>query len=263
LPFRGDLQPESEDSLCGDAEQSRGAANDCIVWIRLPNISNSQDCQPWLTDSGVSVRWASKPSELVDAKAIVIPGSKNTIADLQWLHETGFVEAIKAMARRGVPVVGICGGYQMLGERVCDPDGLAGSEGSVPGLSLLPVQTWFSEKKQVNQVSARWGADEWIAYEIHMGRTDRLAHCETLLTVNHNGDCRNEGSRSGKVWGTYLHGLFESTSVRSELAKLAGIAEYRPTETPWHVRKEAMYDEMATMLEQHLDLEGIWNYVAG
>ena len=138
LPFSPKLQPESEDSLCREAEE-RGDG-DTIAWIRFPHLSNSQDCQPWLVDSGVRVRWVQQANDVDGAKIVVLPGSKNTVADLQWLHETGIEKVVKRAAQRGVPIVGICAGYQMLGESVRDPEGIAGDRGVVPGLNLLPVQ---------------------------------------------------------------------------------------------------------------------------
>ena len=143
LPFAPELQPESEDSLCHKAEE-RGQG-DLIAWIRFPHISNSQDCQPWLTDRGVAIRWLESAEDLTAAKLIVLPGTKNTVADLQWMRRTGIDRAVKSAAQRGTPIVGICGGYQMLGESVSDPQGVAGDTGDSPGLNLLPIQTRFTE----------------------------------------------------------------------------------------------------------------------
>ena len=262
LPFRADLQPESEDSLCRDAEERAGDGGK-LAWIRFPHLSNSQDCQPWMLDGGVRVQWARKPDEIKDAQAVILPGSKNTVADLEWLRATGLDQAISAAARRGTPVVGICGGYQMLGERVCDPEGVAGDCGALAGLDLLPVQTMFSKTKEVSQVSASYGPDQWTAYEIHMGRTEMTHPCGSLLRVRNGGEAREEGCRNGNVWGTYLHGLFESPAIRAELAARAGFAGYQPSHVYWRDHLQGIYDGMAGMLESHLNLEEIWRYVAG
>jgi adenosylcobyric acid synthase len=261
LPFRADLQPESEDSLCRDAEE-RGDGEK-LAWIRFPHLSNSQDCQPWLLDEGVRVQWAANPDEIKDAKAIVLPGTKNTLADLEWLRATGLDQAVKSAARRGVPVIGICGGYQMLGERVCDPDGVAGDRGVLAGLSLLPVQTTFSKTKEVSQVSASWENDRWTAYAIHMGLTQRSRSCDALLQVQNGSAAREEGCQNGNVWGTYLHGLFESASLRAELARRAGLTHYQPSRDSWREHLQRVYDGMADALEEHLNMEEIWRYVAG
>lgn len=261
LPFRSDLQPESEDSLCREAEE--GGNGQTLAWIRFPHLSNSQDCQPWVLDAGVSVKWVSSRKEIEGAKAIVLPGSKNTLADLEWLHSIGLAEAIVDASRLGVPVIGICGGYQMLGERVCDPKGLAGDSGACAGLGLLPVETTFSEVKEVSQVSAIWGGERWMAYEIHMGLTRRKGDCDPLLRVLNGEEEREEGCRKGNVWGTYLHGLFESSSVRTQVAALAGFEKYQASDISWRQHLEGVYDGMADLLEEHLDLEEIWRYVAG
>jgi len=261
LPFRGDLQPESEDSLCRDAEES--GDGDTMAWIRFPHLSNSQDCQPWLLDGGVRVQWACNPDEIRDAKAIVLPGTKNTVADLEWLRVTGLARAISAAARQGVPIVGICGGYQMLGKQVCDPEGVAGDSGAMAGLDLLPIQTTFSKTKEVSQVTATYGADQWTAYEIHMGRTQMTHPCGSLLKVRNGCETREEGCREAKVWGTYLHGLFESPSLRTELAAQAGFTTYRPSRIFWRDHLQGIYNGMADLLESHLNLEELWSYVAG
>lgn len=261
LPFCPHLQPESEDSLCRDAEESGLGAE--LVWIRFPHLSNSQDCQPWLSDKGVRVKWAQTPAQIANARLIVLPGSKNTLADLEWLHRTGLGAAIRTASLRGIPVVGICGGYQMLGERVCDPAGVAGDAGILPGLRLLPVETTFAETKEVSQVSAHWGDERWTAYEIHMGRTSRTGPCEALLEVSACGENRQEGSRRGNVWGTYLHGLFESPGLRTALAEQSGFDRFRAADTKWREHLQGVYDDMAALLEEHLNLEEVWRYVAG
>ena len=260
LPFSPKLQPESEDSLCRESEE-RGDGN-TIAWIRFPHLSNSQDCQPWLLDSGVRVRWIQHINELDDAKIIILPGSKNTIADLQWLRETGIEADVQRAARRGVPIVGICAGYQMLGESVRDPEGVAGDRGVLPGLNLLPVQTTFSKNKEVLQVCVSWRGQRWQAYEIHMGTTVPTGPCASLCSVECVRETRPEGCQAQNVWGTYLHGLFESCAIRAELASRAGFSDYRSAAIRWREHLQGVYDGMADLLEEHLNLEGIWDYVA-
>ena len=260
LPFAPELQPESEDSLCHRPEE-RGQG-DFIAWIRFPHISNSQDCQPWLTDRGVSVRWVENAEDLTAAKLIVLPGTKNTVADLQWMRRTGIDRAVKSAAQRGTPIVGICGGYQKLGEFLSDSQGVAGDSGDLPGLNLLPIRTRFADKKEVVQVSVIWGEHRWQAYEIHMGESVTSRNCEPVCFVERHNGFRPEGCRAGKVWGSYLHGLFESGAVRSELARSAGLQGYRPAEVPWRIHLQGVYDRMADLLDEHLDLKGIWDYVS-
>ena len=259
LPHRADLQPESEDSLCREAEESAGG--ETLAWIRFPHLSNSQDCQPWLRDAGVNVRWVGSPRELQGAKAIVLPGSKNTLADLAWLRAAGLDREIAAAAARGVPVIGICGGYQMLGRRLTDADGAAGDAGAAAGLDLLPVDTSFSKDKEVRQVEASWDDERWPAYEIHMGRTRAITGCDPLLRVRNGDGWHGEGVRSGAVWGTYLHGLFESAAVRRDLSQVAGFTAHQPSPIPWRAHLQLIYEGMAGLLEQHLHLEPVWRYV--
>ena len=260
LPYLKDLQPESEDSLCQEAEESPQGEE--IAWIRLPHLANSQDCQPWLMDEGIRMRWVDNPRHLANARIIILPGSKNTIADLDWLRRTKIDAAIQQAAMRGVPVVGICGGYQILGEWLHDPEGVAGDRGVSPGLNLLPIQTTFSQTKSVSQVVVHWGTDRWSAYEIHMGVTDPTQSCSALAQVENGQGIEPEGCRRNHVWGTYLHGLFESPEVRSELAALAGLKNYSASRISWRTHLVQMYDQMADALEEHLEAEEIWKYVA-
>jgi adenosylcobyric acid synthase len=261
LPYFNDLQPESEDSLCRDAEESTHGEK--MAWVRLPHLANSQDCQPWLMDQGIRVQWVDQANQLADARIIILPGSKNTIADLEWLRRTNLDAAIQQAAKRGTPVVGICGGYQMLGESLRDLEGVAGDSGMLPGLNLLPVQTTFSPSKAVSQVVAHWGNDRWSAYEIHMGVTTRTENCAALTMVENGQGTRPEGCRRNHVWGTYLHGVFESREVRAELAAMAGLSNYSVAQISWRVHQEQLYNRMADVLEEHLATREIWNYVVG
>jgi adenosylcobyric acid synthase len=272
LPFRAALQPEGEDSLCVDAEPSLPTSehDPCLYWIRLPHVSNAQDADPWREDTGIHLRWITDPHALAQARVVIIPGSKNTLADLRWLHENGMSEAIRAAHARGAHVVGICGGFQMLGRTVSDPAGIAGDRGTVAGLGLLPVETVFSSEKRVCTVTAEWNDERWNAYEIHMGQTRELAATAPLIRITDSPFCsantdnpwRMEGVAAERVWGTYLHGLFESTNIRRMLASVAGADHYQTPPMPWRQRREAVYESMADLLEEHLQLEPLWRYVA-
>ncbi|EKU96305.1 adenosylcobyric acid synthase (glutamine-hydrolysing) [Leptolyngbya sp. PCC 7375] len=274
LPYRGNLQPESEDSLCREAEESGSGAK--FAWIRFPRVSNSQDSQPWQLDTGIRTCWVTAPKDLADARAIILPGSKNTLQDLQWLRQTGLAAAIQSAAKRGVPIVGICGGYQMLGQSLSDPNGYAGLAGKVPGLGLLPIATEFVAQKEVRQVSAiashNNSTDTWQAYEIHMGQTQIVTSnipASPLLEIEVQGTQRSEGTHcihtwettQSHVWGTYLHGLFESTSMRQTLAQLAQVKDYRPGTLSWQQQQFQLYDQMADLLEEYCDLALIRNWV--
>jgi adenosylcobyric acid synthase len=259
LPMRSDLQPETEDGFDrGDEDRGTG---DTVAWIRYPRVANVTDCQPWWDDAGVRTRWVTDPAQLAGAKVIVLPGSKNTLSDLRWLHSNGWGEAIAAAAQRGVLVIGVCGGYQMLGERLHDPEGLAGDAGSEPGLGLLPLSTGFLPDKIVQQVTAECDGRRWQAYEIHMGRSAVTRACAPLQTVSDANGERAEGLRSGNVWGTYLHGWFEAPEVRRKVAAAAGIAGHRAAPEPWAEKRRAVYARMADHLAAHADLDPVRRYL--
>lgn len=259
LPMRYDLQPESEDGFSTQPE-SGGSDDPLIAWIALPRVSNTSDAHPWTLDSGIQMRWTRSASHLKRAAAIVIPGSKNTLDDLKWLREQGFDTIIQERAAAGVPVIGICGGYQMLGQTISDPQGIAGGAGLVDGLGLLPVRTHFVPDKCVQQVTAQWQnftERRWTAYEIHMGRSEFTGQVTPLIRV----DDRPEGAQCGNVWGTYLHGLFEAPELRRSLAQLAGIDSHHAPDQNWQDHKDAVYNQMADLIEEHLDLDTVFAYL--
>ncbi len=259
VPYRRDLQPEEEDGL-GPADEDRGAG-ETIAWLRLPHAANLTDCQPWWADEGVRTRWVGSPAGLAQARAIVIPGTKNTLADLRWLRSNGLAEAVAVAARRGVLVIGICGGYQILGERVADPRGIAGDAGDEPGLGLLPTETVFSPHKVVRQVTAECDGRRWTAYEIHMGRTTARTPVASLHTVRADGCAAAEGVRQGNVWGTYLHGWFEAPEVRRRVAAAAQLTGHRAHPVPWAEQRQAIYGAMADHLAGHVDLDPVRRYL--
>jgi adenosylcobyric acid synthase len=259
VPMRRDLQPEEEDGFAsGDLDRGAG---DTLAWVQYPNAANLTDCQPWWDDAGVRVRWTDDAAVLAGARAIVLPGSKNTIADLRWLRSKGLDEAIRVAAARGALVVGICGGYQMLGERLLDGDGLAGDAGDEAGLGLLPVRTVFHAAKIVRETIAGFEEDRWPAYEIHMGDSTPTARCDALHTVWNDARPRPEGVRQGNVWGTYLHGWFESPRLRTHLAATAGFADYRAHPVPWAEQRRSLYAAMAEHVTAHVDLDPVRRYL--
>ncbi len=259
VPLRRDLQPETEDGFDrGDEDRGSG---DVIAWIRYPRVANVTDCQPWWDDLGVRTRWVDDPSQLCSAKAIILPGSRNTLGDLAWLRAHGWFEAIRAAAERGVLVVGVCGGYQMLGERLHDPEGLAGDRGSEAGIGLLPITTGFLPEKIVQQVTAECCGRRWQAYEIHMGRSAATQPCAPLQTVVDAAGPRPEGLCRGNVWGTYLHGWFEAPEVRRKVAAAAGIAAHRAEPILWSEKRREIYAQMADHLAAHVDLGPVRRYL--
>lgn len=256
LPFAANLQPESEDSLCQGGEEFGIGAE--IVWLRFPHLSNSQDTLPWKNDQGIKITWATSPQDLAKARVIILPGTKDTIGDLQWLRANKLDEAIIKASKQGVLVIGICGGYQMLGQSLNDSWGIAGSPGNYRGLGLLPIHTEFGKNKTVKQVEINYQSDRWQGYEIHMGQTKILDN-EDLQILN---QC-DQGIyiSNNKIIGTYIHGLFESPKIRSTIIKLANIDNYQVGNITWQQYQQGIYDRMADFIETNLDLNPILEYL--
>mgnify|MGYP000492395886 CR=1 FL=1 len=197
-----------------------------IAVLALPRISNFDDFDPLKAESGARVRYVSSVSEFGRPQAVIIPGTKSTIADLDWLRKTGLAEAVARFAKGGGAVVGICGGYQMLGEAIADPHRVESKVERVLGLGLLPVRTEFAKRKATFQARAQIRCRHgWMSrldestvsgYEIHMGET--ASQTAWLEIFSRNGQPVNvaDGSVSsdGKIWGCYLHGIFANDEFR-------------------------------------------------
>ena len=259
LPYRAQLQPENEDSLSEEPGAKQAGAP--LHWIRFPHLSNGQDTNPWHLDEGVRVEWVERSQQLAGARVIVLPGSKNTLADLAWLRQTGLADSILRAHAGGALVMGIFGGYQMLGQRLTDPDGVAGERGDCKGMGLLPMETWFVSEKEVRTVEVQFENEVWEAYEIHMGRSRSLSSCGPLVTVVEGGMQRGEGLRHGRVWGTYLHGIFEAATFRREVARVGGLSSHKTAALGFREQRKALYSSMADLIEEHLNLGALWRYV--
>jgi adenosylcobyric acid synthase len=228
IPYLPDLIIPEEDAVALDTTVNRQRRADSIdiAVIRLPRIANFDDFDPLGIEPGVQVRYVSSLPMLGRPHAVILPGTKSTIADLVWLRQQGLSEAIQHLANQGVAVVGVCGGYQMLGRMIQDPEHVESSLDETPGLGLLPVETVFAKEKVTHQVQARVrGGPSWLAtlagqsvhgYEIHMGQTQG-GHSWLEITVQ-SGQPVNRGdgavSLDGRVWGCYLHGLFANQELR-------------------------------------------------
>jgi adenosylcobyric acid synthase len=269
LPYLRDLRISDEDSVSLDARRDRAAAPgelDLAV-VRLPRISNHDDLQPFDHEPGVALRFATRPEELAGADLVILPGSKGTVADLRWLRQNGMAAAIAARADRGEPVLGICGGCQMLGVELLDPDHAESQEDRVEGLGLLPFRTRFGSDKTTAQVRGRLAAtsllgDEGAAlagYEIHQGQLEPLdgAVAAVALTSRNGAPCQVlDGAVDPRrpIAGTLVHGLFEDPRLRAallgRLRARRGLAAPAPSATP--TRDEA-YDRLARSVLDHLD----------
>ena len=193
-----------------------------ITVVKLPRISNFTDLDAFKIEPDVDLKYVSSPAELEGADAVIIPGTKNTIEDLQWLWDRGIAEAVINYAKRGGMVIGICGGYQMLGLKISDPYKIETDKGEAEGLGLLPVETVLEKDKVTVQAEAVSLMDGMrvSGYEIHMGRTGGAVNkINPAFKIVKRGKERvntEDGAVSidGRVFGTYIHGLFDSDEFR-------------------------------------------------
>jgi adenosylcobyric acid synthase len=272
VPHLGAAPIPEEDSLVLDAA-ARGSehANARVVVAvpRLPRIANFDDLEPLAGEPGVAVRFVAHPEALDAADIIVLPGSKTTVADLAWVRERGLDAAIARAALEGRLVIGVCGGYQMLGERLEDPDHVESNTAAVPGLGLLPVVTTFARDKATRRVRARvlpGGPLDAAArvlvdgYEIHCGRTVVYGGSPVFALVEHAGETGEgvDGVRIGHVFGTYLHGCLSSGPLRRALLT-AAVARRGDTPDPrWGADTAGdRYDRLADRVGAALDLEAL------
>ncbi len=267
LPYLEGWRGDEEDTLGIEETETADDAEAelTITAIRLPFCSNFTDIAVLGGEPDVAVRWARTPADLAEADAIIIPGSKSTVADLEWMRSAGVAEAIVAAAHDGVPVVGICGGYQMLGRRIEDPLGVEG--GDTDGLGLLDATTTFdAEKRTVRASGTLTGAGLGDAgtpargYEIHMGRTTLGPGARPLMHLEAaDGTVAEDGAASDElpVCGTYLHGLFDEPALRR--AWLDGLRAHRGLESlgVGAAQLPDPLDRLADMLEEHLDLAAV------
>ena len=226
IPYLRELSLPDEDAVSVEgasrATQPAAAGQTDIAVLALPRIANFDDFDSLRAESGVHIRHVDSVEGLGNPHAIIIPCTKSTMADLNWLRQTGLAEAVIKFAKMGGEVVGICGGYQMLGESIHDPQHIESQNDSTEGFGLLPITTNFARKKATYQVHAKILnfaslTDEIIqGYEIHMGETTSRTQWLEILSRNGEQVKVLDGSVSlnGKIWGCYLHGLFANDSFR-------------------------------------------------
>jgi adenosylcobyric acid synthase len=235
-----------------------------IAVIRFPRISNFDDFDPLALEPGVRVRYVDTLAALGRPQAVILPGTKSTLADMAWLDESGLSAAVRALAGQGVAVVGICGGYQMLGQAIHDPHGVESARGHATSLGLLPVETIFEARKATHRGRARVvqargflagaGDERLHGYEIHAGRTTG-APPALEITREDTGETVGDGavSEDGRVFGTCLHGLFANDAFRR--AWLHSLGWNYESDIDAHARREAAFDRLADAIESALDME--------
>jgi adenosylcobyric acid synthase len=253
IPHTEGLWLDTEDSVSvlahrvvGDPQPPRGREWLRVAAIRLPRISNSTDVEALACEPGVLVRWVTDPADLADTDVVIIPGSKATVADLGWLSERGLAAAIAAHAAQGNPVLGICGGFQMMCRRI--DDAVESKAGGVDGLGLLDADIAFAPDKTLRRHEA-----PLYGYEIHHGQLARSTE----------DDWHGIGIRGGSIYGTHWHGLFDNDDFRrrwlTEIAPGFVVAD----DVDVSARRDAQLDLMADLLTAHLDVDAVFALLDG
>ena len=280
VPY-SDLNIEDEDSVT-DRFKKQFKKNDVnIEVIRTPYMSNFTDIHMLEIQEDVSVRYVEKGESLSDPDMIIIPGSKNTIEDLIYIRESGLEKQIKDLQQKGKLIFGICGGYQILGKKLYDPEQIESNIKEIDGIGLLDIETKFEKNKTTTQVEGIINSNlngylntlEKLSvkgYEIHMGET--IVKGNPLLTINkkleekvsYKEGCVNE---DGNVVGTYIHGIFDDIKFSRELInhirKSKGLEENKSYINSFEEFKNNEYDKLANILRECLDIEKIYEIING
>ena len=268
LPWQPDLWLDGEDSLAygrmlGRPSPPRGTEWLDVAVIRLPRISNATDAEALAAEPGVRVRLTVEPGEIAGADLVILPGTKSTVDDLAWLRRTGLADAVRAHAAAGRPLLGICGGFQMLARSIHDE--VESGRGTVDGLGLLPIEITFAAAKTVTRsAGTAYGPVPVRGYEIHHGSVSGADPSLPPLLLHDDG--RPEGAVLGAVHGTHWHGAFESDEFRrrflTEAARLAGRRGFRiAPDTSFAGARERTLDLLADLVEEHLDTAALWRLI--
>ncbi|MFF7458352.1 cobyric acid synthase [Kitasatospora sp. NPDC008115] len=269
LPMLPDLWLDAEDSLDLSTVVDRTAARGPlgadvlrVAVLRLPRLSNFTDLDALAQEPGVLVRWATRPEELADADLVVLPGTRATVADLAWLRERGLEPVLKARAAAGRPLLGVCGGYQMLAHSIVDE--VESKAGSVDGLGLLPTRVRFGAEKVLGRPVGEAFGERVEGYEIHHGVV--TVEGGDAFISDDNGHSL-DGCRAGQVWGTTWHGALENDGFRRallrEVAAAAGRAFVPAPDTSFAAAREARLDRLGELIEEHADTDALWKLIEG
>ncbi len=291
IPYMKEIGLPEEDGMSVGLRKEHGSFKSGfnavrMVVLRLPYISNFTDFDPFTFEPDVEVLYSLNPADIENADILVIPGSKNTVDDLLFLKRTGLDESIKRACRRGVDVIGICGGYQILSKRILDPYAVESPHSEVEGLGLLDVETSFESEKITSQVSAGivkredffcysgGGGEEDMGalwgYEIHMGTSSgdtglfRVSRIRRDRDGVHRTDSVIDGSKKDNCWGTYLHGLFENDRFRREVINHARAGQgLEPLSilTRYGEIRSARIQEVSDMIKENIDIKQIMGII--
>ncbi len=274
VPY-GRFDIDDEDSLSERLDAKNVPALVNIAVIKLPRLSNFTDFSALSRVPGVGVRYVDRPAQLADADLIILPGTKSTIADLRWLRESGMEAALLKAHAAGTPVFGICGGYQMMGRTVSDPENTEGG-GSLRGIGLLPVETVFRTAKTTVQTRGTVADIPGVlhglsglaveGYEIHMGESARDAAAQPFVTLKHDEHEVLDGCTAENACGTYLHGVFDAPEAAQRLAQALadrkGVTLEGAAEDPAAYR-ERQYDLLADTVRRSVDMQRIYDILEG
>lgn len=276
VPWFDHFHIQSEDSVVIEHPETLNnpGKTPTVAVVRLPHISNFTDFDPLLCTPGLEVTFVEKVQDIVSCRALILPGSKSTLHDLDWLGKTGWRDKIKQYAENGGHVLGICGGFQMLGSEVQDPEGLEGKPGTSRGLNLLPHVTVLKAPKTTTLTRFAWDGVTGCGYEIHMGRTTlpkdigiENSDAPGLLNVTERNrqSCHDHDgavSENGRVMGTYMHGFFDSPAILKKWLSCLGLDELETPDESAMQARDRQYDLLAQHFETHVDLDalisGVW-----
>ncbi len=281
IPFLPDIDIEAEDSVTLGSRRQPESGKDRIriAVIRHPHISNFTDLDALEGEPDVELVYVNRTEHLGSPDAIILPGSKNTLADWLYWVEKKLPEAIRNQMAKGARLVGICGGFQMMGQQMRDPEGVESEHEEAEGLGVFPLVTRFSSEKRTLRVKGRVAVrhSAWKrlfgttvkGYEIHMGNSRILApeEGEPLLRVTADGEAEREEGRitaDGRHWGTYLHGIFDNDAFRRDwLDDIRREKGWSPVEktTSFRDRREAAFDRLADHVRDHVDLKRLYQYL--
>lgn len=256
VPFFDDIRIDEEDSVALKEKKTEPAEDKInIAVVKVNHISNYTDFLPLELIPEINLYYTADIEKIGKADIIILPGSKSTIADLKSLEENGIVSAIKEASAKGVKIWGVCGGYQMLGLSIEDPDQQEGEIRSIEGMGLLPVRTVLEGKKITVKTKFKVNSSYCEGYEIHMGRSEIINSSQSFCTKS-NGETDGCMVKNGAVAGTYIHGLFENRAVINFL--LEGVTDKQIEVKDFKGEKESQYNLLAERLRKYIDMETLY-----
>ncbi|MCP4933276.1 MAG: cobyric acid synthase [bacterium] len=259
LPYLPGLYLEGEDSLTRTSSKASSDHNVTIIIPNMPHLSNHTDFDALNLHPEVNLHFVKADKPIPPADLIILPGSKNVRLDLHWLREQGWEQAISKHLRYGGKLMGICGGFQMLGTSIDDPDGIESEPGNTPGLQLLKIKTLLDRHKQLRNVigTLTMSDTKVCGYEIHTGITTGSALLKPAIKLE--GRFEGAFSNDEQIIGTYLHGVFDQPSACTALLQWAGLKQVAPSQ--FEQTREQQIDRLADALEEHLDMDQIFKLI--